>query len=415
MPSRDLAVYLGETLVGNLTQLIDGTTFLAFDEKYVMDGARPTLSLSYKNVLSNFTSGAQRPSIGLPPFFSNLLPEGTLRKYLAEKIGIKETQEFRLLAALKDDLPGAVLLKSDEEPVFKEIDQFSNRLKSQNEPLKFSLAGVQLKFSGNLFGDSKLVIPASGIGGHWIVKLPSPTFPNVTDLEYSMLLLASKIGITVPDFKLIPSTHLENLPGDLPESLEGNCLISRRFDRTVDGGRIHAEDFTQVFGLRDKYDSAYNYQSIANVLWIEIGLDAVLEFVRRLVHMFVTGNADMHLKNWALVYLDGCQPKLSPAYDFVSTIVYSRVERKLALKMVGYNEFRSINIETFKKFSKIAKLPERPIINTVIETVDAIKEWWPKLREDFAIPDSFKRLIEEHMTAMPLFYERNSIMTWWLK
>src|SRR5271163_3420190 len=118
MPSRTLGVFLGTTFVGNLTQLIDGTTFLAFDEKYVADESRPTLSLSYKNVLNSFAQGAQKSSPGLPPFFSNLLPEGALRKYLAEKAGIKETQEYRLLTALMDDLSGAVLLRIEGDLAF---------------------------------------------------------------------------------------------------------------------------------------------------------------------------------------------------------------------------------------------------------------------------------------------------------
>jgi serine/threonine-protein kinase HipA len=62
---------------------------------------------------------------------------------------------------------------------------------------------VQLKFSGDLT-DSKVVIPARGVGGHWIVKLPSPGYPNVNEVEYSMLRLASAIDITVPDFRLAP-------------------------------------------------------------------------------------------------------------------------------------------------------------------------------------------------------------------
>jgi serine/threonine-protein kinase HipA len=230
----------------------------------------------------------------------------------------------------------------------------------------------------------------------------------VTELEYSMLLLAAKIGIIVPEFRLLPTAHLENLPSDLPEMFEGDCLISQRFDRTPGGGRIHMEDFAQVFAIRDKYDPAYNYQSIANVLWIESGLDAVLELVRRLVYMIVTGNGDMHLKNWSLIYPDGRQAKLAPAYDFVSTKVYSSIEPRLALKMAGTREFADITIDTFKKFAKIAQLPERPVINTVIETVDAIKECWPKLRQDFSLPESFKRLIEEHMKSVPLFYEQKN-------
>ncbi len=405
-PSRHLAVYLGETFVGNLTQLIDGRTFLAFDEKYTADTNRPTLSLSYKNVLNNLTSTAQGSSLGLPPFFSNLLPEGVLRKYLAKKAGIKETQEYRLLTALKDDLPGAVLLKTEDGTIFEEVNQELNYAPAIDQPLRFSLAGIQLKFSGDLH-NSRLVIPSSGAGGHWIVKLPFPGYPNVTGLEYSMLMLASKIGITVPEFRLLPTTHIENLPRDLPEMFEGDCLISQRFDRKSGGVRIHMEDFAQVFAIRDKYDPAYNYQSIANVIWIESGLGDILEFIRRLVHMIITGNGDMHVKNWSLIYPDGRQAKLAPAYDFISTKVYSGIESRLALNMVGTREFGDINIDTFKRFAKIVKLPERPVVNTVIETVDAIKEWWPKLRQDFNIPESFKRLIEEHMKSVPLFYEHS--------
>jgi serine/threonine-protein kinase HipA len=409
MPTRILGVFLNETFVGDLTQLLDGTTFLAFDPDYVIDRNRPTLSLSYKNILNNVASSTKRPSAGLPPFFANLLPEGPLRKYLAKKAGVKETQEYRLLAALRDDLPGAVMLQPREDFRVQDVDDEitdSTRLAS---PLRFSLAGVQLKFSGDL-RDSKMVIPANGVDGHWIVKLPSPGYLNVTELEYSMLLLASKIGITVPEFKLWPTANIENLPHDLPEAFEGDCLISQRFDRTFHGGRIHMEDFAQVFGLRDKYDPVYNYQSIANVLWIEIGLDAVLEFVRRLVHMILIGNADMHLKNWSLIYPDGRHPELSPAYDLVSTIVYDAVDEKLALKLVGLRDFKRISLQAFRKFSSIAKLPERPVINTVIETVDAIKEHWPRLRSEFNMPESYKRLIEEHMKTIPLFYERATLI-----
>jgi len=225
-------------------------------------------------------------------------------------------------------------------------------------------------------------------------------------LEYSMLLLASKIGISVPEFRLIPTAHLENLPHDLPEFLQGSCLISRRFDRTTGSGRIHMEDFAQVFNVVDKYNPAYNYQSIANVLWIEIGLDAVQEFVKRLVHMILTGNADMHLKNWSLIYPDGRNPKLSPAYDFVSTIVYPDVDRRLSHKLAGTRDFGKINTETFRTLAQIANLPERAILKTVAETVDLIKDHWSRLRGDLPMPDSYYRLIEEHMQELPLLKER---------
>lgn len=410
MPIRNLSVYLNDYYVGMLTQLLDGRIVFAFDEAYLKEPARPTLSLSYKNVFQEVGSIRDIVSSSgkLPAFFSNLLPEGKLKTYLARKASVRETQEFPLLAALSDDLPGAVRLRSDEKPNTTPTETTSaNEVPdhSTEGQLRFSLAGVQLKFSGDLV-DSKIVIPARGVGGHWIVKLPSPGYSNINELEYSMLRLASEIGITVPEFRLVPLSHLENLPNDLPEAIDGNCLLSKRFDRTTSGARIHMEDFAQVFSLFEKYDERYNYQSIANVLWLETGLDDVREFVRRLVHTFAIGNADMHMKNWALIYPDGRQPKLSPAYDLVSTIVYPNILNSLPHKMAGIKEFNEIGIDAFKAFAKIAKLPERPIVKAANETADAIKESWPKLRDELPMPESFKRSIEEHMKTIPLLNER---------
>ena len=411
MPSKNLSVFLNEYFVGTLTQLPDGTTLFAFDEPYLNDTKRPILSLSYKNVLNDIRKTAQRPSFGLPPFFTNLLPEGRLRKYLAQKAGVKETQEFRLLTALRDDLPGAIILKPDAHALGQVTPAEDDRTDASSieGALRFSLAGIQMKFSGDL-KDSRIAFPASGIGGHWIVKLAAPVYPHLVELEYSMLSLASQIGIAVPEFRILPTGHIENLPQDFPEALDGDCLIVKRFDRIANGGRIHMEDFAQVYGVTDKYDPLFNYQSIGQVLWLEMGLDGILEYVRRLVHMVLTGNGDMHLKNWALIYPNPHQPTLSPAYDFVSTIVYPDINSTLALKIGRTREFKQITLDTFKQFAEIAKLPKQAVLNTVIATVDAIKDQWPKLAPNMPIPDSYKRLIEQHMKAVPFFSERPTIV-----
>lgn len=409
MPVRDLEVYLNRYYVGVLSQLHDGRTLLAFDDKYVEDPNRPTLSLSYQNTVRGIRSPRDlvSPSGKLSPFFSNLLPEGKLRTYLATKARVRETQEFPLLVALSDDLPGAIILRADEgRPLSHELMIGPELLRGAGgEKLRFSLAGVQFKFSADIV-NSKLVIPARGVGGHWIVKLPSPSYPHLNELEYSMLRLAADIGINVAESQLLPLAAFENLPMDLPEAMHGDCLVSKRFDRTVNGGRIHMEDFAQVFSIYDKYDERYNYQSIANVLWLESGLDDVLEFVRRLVHTFAFGNADMHLKNWSLIYADTRQAKLSPAYDLVSTIVYPNILSVLPHKMAGIRDFSKIGIQDFKNFTQIANLPERPVVKTVYETVDALNSVWLRLRDDLPIPESFKRTIEVHMKTVPLLNER---------
>lgn len=405
--SNNLSVYLNDALVGVLTQLLDGRIYLAFDEKYKSNQERLTLSLSYKAALSEIGPTVPPPAMNLPPFFSHLLPEGRLRQYLAREWGFKETQEFKLLRALGEDLPGAVILKAEGDyQSGADLDAKSAIGSHQSESLlRFSLAGVQLKFSGNKEGD-KLVIPACGVGGHWIVKLPSLLYPNVVELEYSMLTLARAAGIVVPDFHLVPTDTIANLPKDLPESLQGDSLISKRFDRTDSGARIHMEDFAQVFGVRDKYDSALNYQSIAYVIWQEIGLEATLEFVRRLVFVVLTGNADMHLKNWSLIYPGGRRAKLAPAYDLVSTIVYPEITTELPHKIAGVTQFQRIDCDVFKAFARAASLPTRSVLACVSETVDAVKETWLAMKNDLPIPASFVRLIDEHIGSVPIATEQ---------
>jgi len=402
--TRSVSVFLNQCFVGVLTQLFDGRSILTFDEGYRSASNRPILSLSYKNVLNGIEENAQKTFIGLPTFFRHLLPEGRLRHYLAQKAGVKETQEFRLLMALRDDLPGAVVLRPDGSDPDVANDSAANHTLI-DQPLRFSLAGVQMKFSGDL-REEKFAIPAKGVGGHWVIKLPSLSFPHVVELEYSMLLLAQKIGIDVPDFRFIPTSDIQNLPADVSGSFQGDSLISRRFDRTDSGTRIHMEDFAQVFAVGDKYDSTLNYQSIAYVIWQEVGLDGVLEYVRRLVHMVLMGNADMHLKNWSLVYPDGIHARLAPAYDLVSTVVYTEIDKSLPFKLSAIRNFQRIDLEAFRKLSAVAKLPERPVINTVIETVDALMQEWAESKNDLPLPKSYIESIDEHMEHIPLCARR---------
>lgn len=68
----------------------------------------------------------------------------------------------------------------------------------REQPLRLSLPGVQLKFSVLEEYRRGLTIPAEGIGGSWIVKLPSPEFAGAPKNEYSMMTLAQLIGMDVP-------------------------------------------------------------------------------------------------------------------------------------------------------------------------------------------------------------------------
>ena len=132
----------------------------------------------------------------LPPFFSNLLPEGPLRRYLAERAGVKSSREFYLLWMLGKDLPGAITVEPAQgEELPPGLDDGEDDGVRRNA-LRFSLAGGQLKFSAlkNTGKQGGLTIPALGVGGSWIVKLPSLQFEGVPENEFSMMTIAAKLG-----------------------------------------------------------------------------------------------------------------------------------------------------------------------------------------------------------------------------
>ena len=316
-----LAVRLHGQRIGVINRLAGDRYLFSFDQAYVDDPNRPTLSLSFKGTSGGLTTGVRPYNVRLPPFFSNLLPEGHLREYLAARAGVKVNRDFFLLATLGADLPGAISV-TPADAVADDDHADDDRDQRGQHPMRFSLAGVQLKFSAVMEASGGLTIPADGTGGSWILKLPSARFEAVPENEFAMMELARKIGIPVPHVKLVPISEIEGLPRDTGK-MEGKALAVQRFDRTPEGGRIHMEDFAQVFGIYadDKYDKR-SYANIAQVLSVETGDDAVMDFTRRLAFSVLIGNADMHLKNWSLLYLDRRKPSLAPAYDYVSTIPY---------------------------------------------------------------------------------------------
>ncbi len=336
----------GET-IGTLTHVGGDRTLFSFTDAYIADENRPTLGLWFQDAYRQLVTDFAVTQTRLSPFFSNLLPEGYLREHLARLAGVNQEREFHLLRALGRDLPGAVTAEpanGEEWPPFIENESVSDA-RRHRRALRFSLAGVQLKFPAihdNRAGKG-LTIPASGVGGSWIVKLPSLRFEGMPENEYALMTLARLIGIDVPEIRLIDLDQIADLPegiGDFP----GPALAIRRFDRTADGP-VHTEDFAQVFGVcpEKKYRAA-NYRTIATVLRAETDETDVEEFIRRLTFCTLTGNADMHLKNWSLIYRDKRSPALSPAYDLVSTIAYVEDETA-ALKIARTRRFDGYTLD----------------------------------------------------------------------
>ena len=385
-----LAVNLHGRRIGVIQRLAGDKQLFALEQDYIDDTARPALSLSLKSQTGGLLTTARPVSRRVPPFFSNLLPEGPLRAYLAGQAGVNPEREFFLLAALGADLPGAVTVTPLNHKADDHLDaEYANGERkddrSHRSALRFSLAGVQLKFPAVMEAAGGLTIPAQGLGGAWIVKLPSMRFAAVSENEFVMLELARAIGIEVPRIRLVPVNSIQGLPPDAAR-LTGNALAVERFDRGPGGQRIHMEDFAQVFGIfpEGKYKSV-SYANIARVLWAETGEQGTYEFVKGLTFSVLIGNADMHLKNWSLLYPDTRTPMLSPAYDFVATLPYLPDDR-LALTFGGSRSLEEITLDQIRRFTDTAGLPMTPILRIVRETVDAAATAWQKLDQKDLLP-----------------------------
>lgn len=398
-----LRVFLKDRPVGVITRLPDDRTIFAFDPDYAADPKRPVLSLSFKAADGSLVHQTRPTNIRLLPFFSNLLPEGHLRTYLAEKLGINPQREFFLLAELGDDLPGAIRIEHDGA-LHDDWDETTQAEKGSEESdaFRFSLAGVQMKFSAVQESNGRITIPAKGKGGNWIVKLPAGRFEYVPDAEFAMMTLAREAGIEVAEFKLMPTRSIENLPEEFRDTVSESFAV-RRFDRIPDDGRVHMEDFAQVFGLygAQKYKTK-SYANVADVLWVEAGEDSLREFIKRLVFNIAIGNGDMHLKNWSLLYKDERKPRLSPAYDFIPTIAFMP-NQALGLSLGSTKRFDEITDEHFKRIAATARVPERLVLSALSDSKEAVHAAWQNNKADLPLAADVAEMIEHHFATLRLF------------
>lgn len=405
MTADSLEVLLNDRRIGIITALGGDRSIFSFDDAYADDPSRPTLSLSFKGELGGLLREHNPTQTRLLPFFSNLLPEGSLREYLAKRAGVKPVREYPLIEVLGLDLPGSVIIKPAGDGVTGDEDDPPDEDRahrgSTEMPLRFSLAGVQLKFSAMEKARGGLTIPASGKGGDWIVKLPSVRFRGVAANEFSMMSLARKMGLDIPDVELVPLDRIEGLPEGIGK-IEEDAFAIRRFDRTKDGGRIHIEDFAQVFGVYpdNKYEKG-SYRHIAKVLWLETGEAGVREFIKRLVFNALIGNADMHLKNWSLIYPDGRTPQLSPGYDFLSTTLYIP-EANAGLKFARTKRVDELTMDEIAYMAAKAGAPEALARDAATEIVDRFHEVWARERHHLPISGDLEAEVERLLRVVPL-------------
>lgn len=360
----------------------------------------PILSLSLRSVDGGLRKDPKPIRGALPPFFANLLPEEKLREAMEKHhaASVRPGNDFDLLAALGTNLPGAVrALPSDGIPV--PIGPAADAGKKA----RFSLAGVQMKLSvmKNTGKEGGITLAVDDEQGQYIAKFPSLTHIGLSENEFAILALAEALGMDVPARELVDRSEFAGIPEEFNTMSPGKVLLVRRFDREASGARVHMEDFAQVFGRypSEKYTGAA-YHNIAAALNSGVSFDAAIEFVRRLALTALTGNGDMHLKNWSLLYPgDGRTPTLSPVYDVLSTIPYIPKDG-MALSLAGEKSFKALTHERWRSFANRSRLPEGAVMTAVAETAADVRAKWSVLPERDVVPAQVLERIDAHVDEM---------------
>ena len=400
-------------LVGYLAGFQNGRNVLSIADTFRNNPARPTFSLITHPTFPNAARLMSEPwarNQRLHPVLSNLLPEGALRELIAQVLKVHVDNEFQILSYLGKDLPGAIEatpMDPQEVPAYL-LDNVLNThgtvkaVKFDTEALRnkgkdrFSLAGVQMKFSMKE-SDGRYNLSQDNVLGDWIIKTPSTKHKFVPLNEYTAMSLAGLAGVDIPEIRLVELDKLDNLPQiNLPE--EKQAFAIKRFDREGNQ-RIHMEDFAQILVKypHEKYTSA-NYEAIGKVIYdfSGDGLADAQQFARRLLVNILLANGDAHLKNWSLLYPDKVTPRLSPAYDIVTTNVYIEGETQHALNLGKTKEWYAVTMAHFQRWAEKSGVPWRAIKPHLDDTLSKARDRWPEALDTLPMDETHKRGLKAH-------------------
>lgn len=203
-----------------------------------------------------------------------------------------------------------------------------------------SVPGVQPKLSLDFKGkggkENRLTIV--GLWGRFILKPPFNEYPEMPELEDVTMHLSELLNINTAEHSLIKLKS-----GEL-------AYISKRFDRTKNG-KLHVEDVAQLTGTltENKYRSSMEKVGKVILKYSSYpGIDAI-RFFELTLFSFITGNSDMHLKNFSLIRNEDNEIMLSPAYDLLSTkLLIPKDKEDLALPLNGKkNNFKKKDFDLF--------------------------------------------------------------------
>ena len=299
---QSLDVFLNTMKVGTIVRTPGDFNAFSFDEAYRETAGSPILSLSFRAATGGLRKDPRPLAGALPPFFANLLPEDKLREAMEKHHAgnVRPGNDFDLLAALGADLPGAVRVIPSDATTAAPQHGSNGRPKA-----RFSLAGVQMKLSvmKNAGKGGGLTLPIDDEQEQYIAKFPSTAFPGVSENEFANLALAAAIDMEVPERELVEKSDFEGIPEEFDTLSEGKVLLISASIVALREREFTLKTLPRFLAfIRPANNEGAAYHDIAAALNAAVSSASALEFVRRLTLAVMTGNGDMHLKNWSLIY-----------------------------------------------------------------------------------------------------------------
>lgn len=279
-----------------------------------------------------------------------------------------------------------------EQPIMEYTQADMERLATEIIRSQTTLTGVQPKLSLNLTkheGTKRLTIV--GLWGQYVFKPQTELFERLPQVEDLTMHMAEDARLTVARHSLIR----------LADGSLG--YITQRFDRNKKGEKIPMEDMCQLAERKteDKYKSSYEQVARLITQYSAIPQLDLTNFYELLIFCFLTGNNDMHLKNFSL-YKPAAQQMLSPAYDLVNVTLVNPVDKEeLALTLNGKKS--NILLCDFEEAAQRANLPEHFIRHTIERFASCFSKWEETIDNSFVTieqKEAYKSLLRDRLKRL---------------
>ena len=281
----------------------------------------------------------------------------------------------------KDFHPGCArkFFGTSDAPLLEYRREELDALAAQVIQAQTSLTGVQPKLSLNLHkheGRNRLTIV--GLWGDFIFKPQTDAYPELPENEDLTMHMAEAARI-----KVVPHSLIHLADGSLG-------YITRRIDRTKKGEKIDMEDMCQLTLHPTEYKYKSSCEQIAKAIAAYSStprLDLV-NFMQVLLFSFVTGNNDMHLKNFSL-YRPKALYQLSPAYDLLNVAIANPKDKEeMALSING--KTARIKLADFLKASDTMGIEQRVTLGLINGLRNAMPAWIDLINNSF-LSDEMKQ------------------------